>query len=41
MLVPFDWAMRKLNESGMRECLDDMVLNHDVPVLGLFALGCK
>lgn len=31
----FDWAMTKLNESGMREVLDDAVLNHKKPVLGI------
>lgn len=31
----FDWAMTKLNESGMRDCLDDMVLNRGCPVLGV------
>lgn len=31
----FDWAMRKLDESGMRETLDDMVLRRGVDVLGV------
>jgi len=31
----FDWAMRKLNESGMREQLDFLVLDKQVPVLGV------
>jgi glutamine amidotransferase len=31
----FDWAMAKLNESGMREALDDAVINHKKPVLGI------
>lgn len=31
----FDWAMRLLVQSGMRECLDDVVLNRKVPVLGV------
>jgi imidazole glycerol-phosphate synthase subunit HisH len=31
----FDWAMTRLNESGMRECLDDLVLSKKVPVLGV------
>lgn len=31
----FDWAMTRLNESGMREVLDDMVLNKQIPVLGV------
>ena len=31
----FDWAMRRLQESGMRPMLDDLVLNRKVPVLGV------
>ncbi|GGW58886.1 imidazole glycerol phosphate synthase subunit HisH [Alishewanella tabrizica] len=31
----FDYAMQLLNGSGMREVLDDMVLNQKVPVLGV------
>ncbi len=31
----FDWAMAKLNDSGMRVTLDDMVLRRKVPVLGV------
>jgi glutamine amidotransferase len=31
----FDWAMHLLAGSGMRECLDEMVLNRKVPVLGV------
>ena len=31
----FDWAMARLNESGMREGLDDLVLEKEVPVLGI------
>ena len=31
----FDYAMQLLNESGMRDKLDDMVLNQKVPVLGV------
>jgi glutamine amidotransferase len=31
----FDWAMKKLNESGMRECLDDLVVVKKKPVLGI------
>lgn len=31
----FDWAMHLLDQSGMRDCLDDMVLNRKVPVLGV------
>ncbi|PZR19815.1 MAG: imidazole glycerol phosphate synthase subunit HisH, partial [Flavobacterium psychrophilum] len=31
----FDHAMTKLNESGMRETLDDLVLNKKLPVIGI------
>ena len=31
----FDWAMNRLNDSGMREVLDDLVLNQKVEVLGV------
>lgn len=31
----FDHAMTKLNESGMRESLDDLVLNKKIPVIGI------
>lgn len=31
----FDWAMGRLNDSGMREVLDDLVLNGRRPVLGI------
>jgi len=31
----FDYAMSKLNNSGMREPLDKLVLDHQVPVLGI------
>lgn len=31
----FDWAMTKLNESGMRDCLDDLVMEKKTPVLGV------
>lgn len=31
----FDETMQKLNDSGMRDCLDDLVLNKGVPVLGV------
>lgn len=31
----FDWAMTRLEESGMRATLDDLVLNHGKPVLGI------
>ncbi len=31
----FDYAMERLNKSGMRGILDDMVLNKHVPVIGI------
>lgn len=31
----FDWAMTRLNDSGMRVCLDDLVLKQKRPVLGV------
>jgi glutamine amidotransferase len=31
----FDFAMQRLNQSGMRETLDDLVLNKSIPVLGI------
>ena len=31
----FDWAITCLNRSGMREVLDELVLNRIVPVLGI------
>jgi glutamine amidotransferase len=31
----FDWAMHRLQLSGMRPALDDLVLNQQVPVLGI------
>tara|TARA_B100000965_G_scaffold24911_2_gene18733 strand:+ start:10242 stop:10856 length:615 start_codon:yes stop_codon:yes gene_type:complete len=31
----FDWAMDKLNESGMRETLDKLVLEKEVPIIGI------
>lgn len=31
----FDYAISKLNDSGMRETLDNLVLGHKVPVLGI------
>lgn len=31
----FDWAMKRLNDSGMRETLDDLVLNKGKPILGI------
>jgi glutamine amidotransferase len=31
----FDWAMARLSDSGMRECLDDMVLTRGCSVLGI------
>ena len=31
----FDWAMNKLNSSGMRGILDELVLEKRVPILGI------
>jgi len=31
----FDWAMARLNASGMRDTLDDLVINKQVPILGI------
>ena len=31
----FDFAMKKLNTSGMRDTIDDLVLNQHVPILGI------
>ena len=31
----FDWAMMRLEASGMRACLDDLVMNRKKPVLGV------
>lgn len=31
----FDWAMTRLKASGMGPCLDDLVLNHKCPILGV------
>jgi imidazole glycerol-phosphate synthase subunit HisH len=31
----FDWAMTRLNESGMRDSLDHLVMSKKVPVLGV------
>lgn len=31
----FDWAMSRLNDSGLRETLDDLVLEKHIPVLGV------
>lgn len=31
----FDWAMRRLNRSGLRDTLDELVLSKRVPVLGV------
>ena len=31
----FDWAMNRLEESGMRACLDDLVIDQGRPVLGI------
>ena len=31
----FDWAMSRLNQSGMRDLLDELVLVKEVPVIGI------
>ena len=31
----FDWAMTKLNDSGMRETLDQMICEKGIPVMGI------
>lgn len=31
----FDYAMSQLNNSGMREALEEQVINHKVPVIGI------
>jgi glutamine amidotransferase len=31
----FDWAMTRLHQSGMRDCLDDLVMAQKKPVLGI------
>ena len=31
----FDWAMARLNKSGMREVLDDLVMHQKKPVIGI------
>ena len=31
----FDWAMSKLNESGMSDKLNELVLRRDIPILGI------
>jgi glutamine amidotransferase len=31
----YDWAMKKLQASGMREILDELVLTRNVPILGI------
>tara|TARA_Y100001968_G_C19424324_1_gene753486 strand:+ start:648 stop:1280 length:633 start_codon:yes stop_codon:yes gene_type:complete len=31
----FDWAINKLNNSGLRPCLEDLVLEKKIPVLGI------
>jgi glutamine amidotransferase len=31
----FDWAMTRLDESGMRGCLDELVMDKKCPVLGV------
>lgn len=31
----FDWAMQRLNKSGMRNILDELVLEKKIPILGI------
>ena len=31
----FDWAMKRLNDSGLRDTLDELVLHQQVPILGV------
>jgi glutamine amidotransferase len=31
----FDWAMARLNDSGMRQTLDELVLEKKIPILGV------
>jgi len=31
----FDWAIEKLNQSGLRENLDKLVINQNIPILGI------
>ena len=31
----FDHAIKKLNDSGLRDCLEDLVINFKVPLLGI------
>ena len=31
----FDWAMKRLNNSGMRSTIEDLVLNKKIPILGV------
>jgi len=31
----FDWAMKRLNASGLRETLDDLAMNRGTPILGI------
>ena len=31
----FDWAMDRLDNSGMRSCLDELVMVKQIPVLGV------
>ena len=31
----FDWAMTRLNESGLREMLDELVLENQLPIMGV------
>jgi glutamine amidotransferase len=31
----FDYAMKRFSESGMLKVVDDMVMNHNIPILGI------
>ena len=31
----FDWAIKRLNKSGMRETIEDLVTNKKIPILGV------
>ena len=31
----FDWAMKKLINSGMKDIINDLVINHQIPILGV------
>ena len=31
----FDYAMKRFSESGMLKVVDDIVMNHNIPILGI------